>query len=176
MTQPEPTPSPAKPLTEAGLMRRLAAASYDLALVLALWALATLVIVITRGGEPVPEGNWPYRLLLLAITAGFFSGFWVRGGQTLGMRAWRLQLRAAGGAPVDWPAALRRFALLALPALAWLLAIAAGRPASDPLAALPAGLLLAALMLWRLFDPDQRTALDRLAATRMIVLPRKPGS
>lgn len=164
-------------LETAGLVRRLLAMSYDLMLVVAVIMIGSLLFLVLTGGEVV-EGSMRivFQVYLLLLTVGFFGFFWIRGGQTLGMRAWRLQLRAASGAPVDWPAALRRFALLALPALAWLLTIAAGRPASDPLAALPAGLLLAALMLWRLFDPDQRTALDRLAATRMIVLPRKPGS
>ncbi|OGI41569.1 MAG: hypothetical protein A2150_00620 [Candidatus Muproteobacteria bacterium RBG_16_64_11] len=47
----------------------------------------------------------------------FYGWFWTRGGQTLGMRAWRLRLTRADGGPVTWRrAALRIGALGARPA------------------------------------------------------------
>jgi len=133
----------------AGLFRRLAAGTYDLVLVMALWVLVTLLLIIARGGEPVPTANLLYRLLLLASATAFFAGFWYWGGQTLGMRAWRLQLRRRDGQPLAPGQALLRLAAL-------LLALA------------PCGLGL----LWMLFDRDRLPWHDRLAGTRMIVLPK----
>lgn len=133
----------------AGLFRRLAAGTYDLVLVIALWVLATLLIIVARGGQPVPVGNPLYQALLLALAAGFFAGFWCWGGQTLGMRAWRMQVRRADGAPLD-----ARTSALRLGAL--LLALA------------PLGIGL----WWMLVDRERQPWHDRLARTRVIVLPK----
>jgi uncharacterized RDD family membrane protein YckC len=50
------------------------------------------------------------RVCLLLVALMFFAGFWTHGGQTLGMRAWRLKLISIGGDPVNWKQALWRFA------------------------------------------------------------------
>jgi uncharacterized RDD family membrane protein YckC len=133
----------------AGLLRRLAAGTYDLVLVIALWVLATLLIIVARGGQPVPVGNPLYQALLLALAASFFAGFWYWGGQTLGMRAWRMQVRRQDGAPLSAREAALRLAAL-------LLALA------------PAGIGL----MWMLVDRDRLPWHDRLAGTRVIVLPK----
>lgn len=133
----------------AGVFRRLAAGCYDALLLVALWMLATLVIVALRGGEPVPPGNPGYQAALALTTLAFFVIFWMRGGQTLGMRAWRLKVERDSGGPVDLRTALLRFA-------AGLLSILSG------------GLGL----LWLWVDRDGLTWHDRLAGTRVIVLPK----
>lgn len=93
-TRDEPTePIP----VNAGLLRRLAAATYDTLLVIALFVIPTLGVMALRGGKPVPPGSGLLQILLI-ITAGlFFIGFWVYGGQTLGMRAWRLRIEDHAG-------------------------------------------------------------------------------
>ena len=97
----------------------------------------------------VPIANPLYQALLLALAGGFFAGFWYWGGQTLGMRAWRMQVRRHDGAPLAaGQAALRLAALL--------------------LALAPAGIGL----LWMLVDRDRLPWHDRLAGTRVIVLPK----
>jgi uncharacterized RDD family membrane protein YckC len=136
----------------AGVFRRLAAGCYDALLLGALWMLATLLVVAFRGGEPVPPGNLGYQGLLVLTTLAFFIVFWMRGGQTLGMRAWRLKLERESGEPLDLRTALLRFA-------AGLLSILAG------------GLGL----LWLWVDRDELTWHDRLAGTRVIVLPKHQG-
>jgi len=40
--------------------------------------------------------------------AGFFLWFWRRGGQTLGMRAWRLRIYSTVEEPMTWPRLLIR--------------------------------------------------------------------
>jgi len=136
----------------AGLFRRLAAGSYDLVLVIALWVMATLLLIVVRGGEPVPTGNLLYQAMLLLLAAGFFAGFWAWGGQTLGMRAWRMQVRGQDGEALTPGRALLRLAAL-LPSM------------------LPLGLGL----LWVLFDREGLALHDRLSGTRVIVLPAKAG-
>jgi len=136
----------------AGVFRRLAAACYDALLLGALWMLATLVMVALRGGEPVPPGHLGYQGVLLLTTLAFFITFWMRGGQTLGMRAWRLKVERESGGPVDLCTALLRFA-------------------AGVLSVLTGGLGL----LWLWVDRDELTWHDRLAGTRVIVLPRQGG-
>ena len=83
------------------------------------------------------------------IGCGFFALFWRLGGQTLGMRAWRLQARSEAG-PLSWRQA-------------WLRSVAA------LLSWLPAGLGF----LWSLADADRLAWHDRLSGTRLVVVPKR---
>lgn len=106
----------------ASLWLRLAAAIYDLFPLLALWmATAALFLIVVHGDVDVAHPPLGYRLglrlALLAVTAAYFVISWTRGGQTIGMRAWRLRVTGADGAALSWPRALLRF-VLALVSLA----------------------------------------------------------
>lgn len=141
---------PARPRAEpAGLARRLAALVYDLMLLGALLFMFTLAVFVMRGGRAVAPGTLWFQLCLAAIIVLFFTWFWVHGGQTLGMKAWRLRVVGRDGGPVGWRAALARFA-------------------AGVLAALPAGLGL----WWAAFDRDRRAWHDRLSGTRLVHEPR----
>ena len=137
-------------MTSAGVFRRVAAGCYDGLLLGALWMSVTLVIVAVRGGEPVPTGSPAYQLLLLVLAGLFFITSWLRGGQTLGMRAWRLRVERRSGEPLDIATGVRRF-------LAGLLSVLSG------------GLGL----LWLWVDRDKLTWHDRLAGTRVVVLAKE---
>ena len=89
----------------APLRYRFAAMLYDALVVLAIW-IATVVALVTLVGDAV-VGAWVQSLLFVELYA-FFAFFWCRRGQTLGMLAWRLRLRSAGGFTPGQ--ALRRFA------------------------------------------------------------------
>jgi len=107
-------------LPRAGLLRRLAAIAYDLLLVTALMMVLTALVLLARGGSTVgPESVW-FQCLLLAAWWLYFAGSWVLGGQTVGMRAWRLVLRNSSGGTPGWGKASLRFAA------AWLSALALG--------------------------------------------------
>lgn len=87
------------PLEPAPIWRRLAAFCYDLLLLTALVLSFTFLVVAVRLGKPVPPGTWWFPLSLLVVIAAFYCGFWAHGGQTLGMRAWRIRVvRDDGGA------------------------------------------------------------------------------
>ena len=137
--------TPKLALEPASVWRRLAALSYDLLLLTALLFAFTLLVVTVRLGTPVPPGTWWFELSLLAVAMLFFCGFWVHGGQTVGMRAWRIRIVRADGTALTWPRAAARFAL-------------------GVVAAAPAGLGL----WWSVFDTDKRAWHDRWTGTRVI--------
>jgi len=90
------------------------------------------------------------QFYLLATCLLFFTWFWTHGGQTLGMRAWRLKVVSTGGGPVRVQSAVIRFfgAILS-----WV----------------PLGLGY----LWILFDSNKLAWHDRLSATRLTLVPKK---
>ena len=153
----DPAPAAAGGPRGAGLPRRLGAMVYDGILLLAVLFCATALFIIPydlSAGHPYPQHLWPYHLLfqvyLLAVSAAFFVYFWTRGGQTLGMRAWRLRVERADGGPLGARDALRR--------LGWAM-----------LGLAPAGLGL----WWCLVDREGLAWYDRRSATRLVQIPRR---
>ncbi len=98
----------------AGFWRRLMAAVYDLLLASAVCVLASVfAFVVVRFGLPLLwQGiasddfglwlsvQWWFRLWLIFSMAAFYVYFWTRGGQTLGMAAWRLRVVDRQGQPL----------------------------------------------------------------------------
>lgn len=88
-------------LPSAPLLKRLLALGYDVlilgALSIAYWAVATLIMVVILGTDahkeylPMQKGHW-FDVGWILTIIGFYWFFWVHGGQTIGMRAWRLKL------------------------------------------------------------------------------------
>lgn len=95
----------------APLVRRLLAISYDAMLVAALLMAASFLLLPWGFLEQTPWGQKAYQAYLLAIVASFFIYFWRRGGQTLGMRAWRLQAVSQDGRPLTMKQAVIRWCL-----------------------------------------------------------------
>ncbi len=133
------------------MWRRLAAFCYDLLLLTALLVCFTLVVLAARLGAAPPPGTWWFSASLLAIAMAFFCGFWVHGGQTLGMRAWRIRVIRADGNALTWLRAAARFGLAVV-------------------ATLPLGLGL----WWSLIDAEKRAWHDRWTATRVVRAPLPP--
>jgi uncharacterized RDD family membrane protein YckC len=137
----------------AGLFRRLAALLYDSLLLLALWFIATALLLPLTGGEAVSAHNPLLPAYLLFIAFFFYGWFWMHGGQTLGMRSWRLQLRSLRAGPLSWWQVLLRF-----------------------LVAIPSGTLFGAGYLWMLFDRRKLTWHDRYSETTVVQLDRNPDA
>ncbi|MBU0499115.1 MAG: RDD family protein [Gammaproteobacteria bacterium] len=131
-----------------GLLRRLAAIFYDLLLLLAMLFVASGLALLINGGQPIQSGNPFYTLYMLLVTFLFYAWFWVHGGQTLGMRAWRIRVLRDDGQPLTWGDATRRFLFAVL-------------------SLIPFGLGF----LWSLFDKEGRAWHDRLSRTRLILVP-----
>lgn len=96
------------------LLRRLAAALYDGLLLLALWFCVAFLVIAARSGQPIPPLTLWFELLLWGLGLLFCGWFWTHGGQTLGLRAWRLKAVRADGGALNWRQSLARYAL-ALP-------------------------------------------------------------
>lgn len=152
------SPDPSLPPRRALIGWRLLALVYDLWPVVALWMLASaaFTVAFTLSGHATRENiapfsalQWLLWLVCWLITAGYAVLSWRRGGQTLGMRPWRLRVTAPdGGAPT-------------LQALAIRYAVGS------------VSLLLGGLgFWWAWLDRDRLTWHDRASATRMVRLPK----
>ncbi len=137
--------------TSAGFGRRLAALLYDSLLLAALLAIYTAAWVFARRGALTEQsaGAWwyAYRAGELVLIGAYYVLNLTRGGQTLGMRAWRLRAVSDSGRPLDFASALLRFAC---GLLAWA----------------PAALGV----LWLYIDSEHLALHDRLSKTRMLHL------
>jgi uncharacterized RDD family membrane protein YckC len=140
--------------SSAGFGRRLAALVYDSFLLTALlMAFTGGALFFTHGAAVLPAtaGAWvyAYRAGLVLIIACYYVVNWLRSGQTLGMRAWRLRAVSDSGKPLAFKAAALR---AIFGALAWT----------------PAALGV----LWLYFDPERLALHDRLSKTRVVELAR----
>jgi uncharacterized RDD family membrane protein YckC len=102
-------------------------------------------------GELGTPALHPQLVQAIAWCSGalFFVGFWVKGGQTLGMQAWRIKLVTQDGGDVSPARALLRALLATLSAACLGLGYA-----------------------WSLVDRDKRYWHDMLSGTRLILLPK----
>lgn len=92
-----------------GILRRLGAILYDSLVLCGLLSAATACILPFNGGEAIAPGQWAFPVYLVVVSFLFFGWFWTHGGQTLGMRAWRIRVISQSGAPLTWLQALARF-------------------------------------------------------------------
>ena len=122
-----------------GIARRLAGMLYEAVLLFAIAFFAGFAFHFASRGAPL-EGvlRLAHQGLLCAVFAAYFLWCWLRGGQTLAMKAWRIRL-----VQVTPRRALLRFALALL--------------------LVPTGISL----LWALFDRGRQFLHDRLAGTRL---------
>jgi uncharacterized RDD family membrane protein YckC len=135
-----------------GLIRRLIVITYDALLlagvIFASWVVLFLVLF------PLPETVHSHplttllqRCYLAGVAFLFYGWFWVNGGQTLGMRAWRMKLVSNTGENISWRnAALRFFG-----------AIISLAPAAMG-------------FMWVLVDRRNRTWHGMLSGTKMVLL------
>ncbi|CAM3158469.1 RDD family protein [Vibrio rarus] len=144
-------------------MRRLGAWMYDALIVIAIEIMAAGIVVaifealvasgVMSYGPYIDAADylthhpiWSalFTLYLALIWIGFFVFFWTRAGQTLGMRAWKLRVQNAGGAPISVTQACIRVATSAF------------------------GLSNLAVVI----DPNKRGFHDIWAKTEVVVLPK----
>ncbi len=92
-----------------GFFRRLAAMVYDSFLLVALWFLATALLLPLNGGHAFSSGQLFYPVYLLSVSFGFYGWFWTHGGQTLGLKAWKIKVLTLEGRPLTWKQAAWRF-------------------------------------------------------------------
>ena len=90
--------------------------TYESTLLAGVLVVASAVFMTAAGGAPSLEG-WRRHALqafIVALLAAYFLWCWLRGGQTLPMKAWHIRLVMPGWASVPPGRALLRFLLAAL--------------------------------------------------------------
>ncbi len=142
-TDPGEAPEP------AGLLRRLVVMFYDSLLLLSVLFGGTALALLVTGGA-LDYRHLLFRIYLLGLCFLFYIWFWTHGGQTLGMRTWRLRLQRLDGGPVTLRQATLRF---------WY--------------AIPCWALLGLGYLWMLVDRDRLAVHDRLSGTVIVRLPKQ---
>lgn len=138
----------------AGLPVRFASLIYEgFLLVPVLFIAAYLFLAVTHDAQGQPM-HLLFQLWLLAVVGAYFCYCWVKSGQTLAMKTWRLRLAGPGGQAPRLPRALLRYVVAVV------------------------GLFLGgAGFLWALLDREQLFLHDRIAGTRIVkTLPAAPAS
>lgn len=126
------------------LLRRFIAIFYDSLLLFSVLYFATAIVYPITNGQV----TFLFRIYLLVIGFLYFAWPWLRSGQTLGMRAWRIQIISNNGKPLTWLQALLRF-MMAI--ISWL------------------GLGMG--FFWTIVDKQRRTWHDWASDTRIVLLP-----
>jgi len=124
---------------------RLLAMTYDALPLMAILFFSSIVLLAVHGGKPATPGTlWAFFTILVywSIVGGYAIFSWRRGGQTMGMRPWRLLIVSRDGGNASIKALCLRYAM----------------------ASLTGGLVL----LWCLFDAEKRGLHDILAGTLMV--------
>lgn len=130
---------------------RLLALLYDTVVSIAiLFTISALALALKPDHQPVQPGSPASYLVFAAIWAGiglYATASWRRGGQTIGMKPWRLKVVAADGGRPDWRALLIRYAV--------------------------ASLSLGSALLWSLIDRERRGLHDLASGTAFVRLDAK---
>jgi len=143
--KPDSLATPAK----SGFFRYIAAIFYDTMLIIALFFLATAILLPFNDGEAI-DSPILFPLYLLSISFLFLAWFWRHGGQTLGMQAWGLYLISDNQARISWyQAAVRYFTAC----IAWL--------------------TLGLGILWRFWNKDSKTWQDINSKSSIIYIPKE---
>lgn len=130
---------------EAGLGRRFMSLVYESLL---LFAIAFVASLPFHGAVDSDLDGWSrhaYQLYLFLVFGLYFHWCWLRGGQTLPMKTWKLRLVGAGGGHLSFGQCTLRFVAGCLS----MLCFGAG-------------------FLWAFFDRDRQFFHDRLARTRLV--------
>ncbi len=140
----------ATPPVPAPFLVRVAAMIYESLLVVAVVFVASFLIIPVVGELKAPWQRHLFQIYILGVLFAYFAAFWLRSGQTLAMKTWRIRLVTLDGGMLTLKQAAFRFVLALL------------------------GLLLAgAGFWWALFDRDRQFLHDRIVGTRLIRVPRK---
>lgn len=133
---------------------RLLALVYDAVIALALvFVISALALAVKPDHRPVQPGSIAaaVEFLLLWATLGAYAVVsWRRGGQTIGMKPWRLKVLTVDGLQVPWRQLLLRYSV--------------------------ASLSLGTVLLWCLFDAERRGLHDIVSGTLLVRLQSTPVS
>ena len=149
----EPTFEALKP----GFFRRLGAIFYDWMLLIAVILVAVTVFTVaidmlfgSNASQEVlqdPLVKLLYQLYLLLVAGIFYVWFWTHGGQTLGMKVWKIKIVDNNLGTISFKQAMLRLLYAVI-------------------SCLPLGLGL----FWMLFNPQKQTLYDRWSKTQLVMV------
>ena len=151
---------------------------YEAILLFAVAFFAAWLFYFASGARDATSGWLRYALqvLICAMFAAYFLWCWLRGGQTLAMKAWRIRLSAPGYARVPPRFALLRFVYAATLVGIFLAAVAVAFLHRNPWLAFATLAVSGAGLGWALIDRDRQFLHDRLAGTRLELVERARAS
>jgi uncharacterized RDD family membrane protein YckC len=115
-----------------------------------LFALTALLLTLNKG-EAFAPGSFYYDLALILASLFFFTWFWTHGGQTLGMRAWKIRIEKVNGQACDARTALTHMMVGSL-----------------------LGSVFGIGWLYAFFNPNRRALQDVLCGTRVVRVRSSP--
>ena len=136
----------AAPPRRAGLRRCLASMMYEILLPAALLLVSGFLFVGITQKFDNDFVRPMFQLALLFVCGTYFVWFWVHGGQTVAMKAWRLKLIEDSGRLISKKRGIFRF----------IFAVASVG-------------LLGAGFIWAIFDSDRKFLHDRLLGTSIVI-------
>ncbi|MDR1890411.1 MAG: RDD family protein [Zoogloeaceae bacterium] len=128
--------------------RCLAALIYEALLLLGIIAIGVILPYILLGAlahVDVASLVYVQRAHFVLLLGLYFIWCWLRGGQTLAMKTWKIKLVDKSGSPLRPAQAVLRY-LVAWPSL-----------------------ILGVGLLWRFVDPDKQFLHDRIAGSRLVL-------
>jgi uncharacterized RDD family membrane protein YckC len=131
----------------ASRFKLLAACVYELLLLVALWMLCTWLFVRLFGDATSGNKRYFLQFFLWLVTSAYFVWCWVKSGQTLATKTWKIKLINAENNTLNLQQAIIRYALASA------LMLAGG-----------------ASVIWMLLDKDRLFLHDRLLRTRFVNL------
>ena len=177
-TPTESSPANNNSIQFASVLRRLSAIIYDSLLLAAVLMFAMALLTAFTGDKTGQSHNPFINSYLISVIFLFYAWFWTHGGQTLGMRAWKIRLEQEDGKPITWWHALLRF-LTAIPSWGiFLLGLFFCMSSSTEhlpaiikaLENLPCWVPLVVGSVWIVFDNWKNSWRDRFTHTRVIQL------
>jgi uncharacterized RDD family membrane protein YckC len=96
--------------SNVSFFRRLGSIAYDLFLVFSFVFFIAGIVILINNKEPITN-NLFFYLLTLPVIYAYFSISWVKGKQTLGMRAWKFEIMQKDGNNITYKQSLIRLAL-----------------------------------------------------------------
>lgn len=128
----------------ASLSKRLLACLYDGLVIIAIAMLITLLIIAVLGDARDGFVRLFLQLMLFVVIGAYFVTSWVKSGQTIAMRAWRIKVVDQHHAPLSHLQAIKRYCLTCV-------------------------LMLSGVsILWAIFDRQKLFLHDRLLGTKLI--------
>ena len=127
-----------------GFFRYFAAIFYDTLLLIAIFFLATAILLPLNSGEAI-KSPIAFPLYLFSLGFLFYGWFWTHGGQTLGLQAWKIRLISTESAKITWQQAFIRY-----------------------LSAYCSWLIIGLGFLWRIWQKDKRTWHDLSSKSYLI--------